>query len=393
PLVRYALVLELADKPWLPALDLPVEFPDSVRRRPGFVLETRRLPRPFQRFELGAYPRSQVDVLTDPERLATLQLPTSLSPRVRALAENWRNEKGNDSAIIDAALDYFRNQPFYYTLRPPVYEDDPVDEFLFDVRRGFCEHYASAFVTLMRAAGVPARIVTGYQGGEENRSENYLIVRQSDAHAWAEVWLAGRGWVRVDPTAAVAPERIDYGAEALQRLFRQGARLGRMQPGEVEAALARGWVGDVHQSLRLALDSTLTAWQRWVLNYDFSRQQELLGRLGFENIASSRLLGLLASTVALLFAIYMLVTRPQAAAPDAVQRAWLDFCGKLSRSGLVRQPNEGPLDFASRVARSRPDRASETKAIAELYSRIRYAGEHSSVLREQLQKQIKTFRA
>lgn len=393
PLLHYALVLEPAEKPWLPALDLPAAFPDSVRRRAGFVLETRRLPRPFQRFELAAYTQYRVGLLTDAERLATLQLPPTVSARVRTLAEDWRRENQTDAAVVGAALDYFRKQPFYYTLRPPAYENDPVDEFLFDARRGFCEHYASAFVTLMRAAGIPARIVAGYQGGEANRAESYLIVRQSDAHAWAEVWLPERGWVRVDPTAAVAPERIEYGAEALQRLLQQGAVLGRMQPGEIQSALARDWFGESWQTLRLALDSSLTAWQRWVLNYDFSRQQELLARLGLEHIAVSRLVGLLALVVALLFGVYVLSTWPRPVRPDPVQRAWLTFCRKLARAGLVRRPQEGPLDFARRVARARPDLAPDTQTIVDLYLRLRYAGDDTVLRREQLAGKIKTFRA
>lgn len=393
PLLRYALVLEPVEKPWLPALDLPAAFPDSVRRRAGFVLETRRLPRAFQRFELGAFTQYRVGRLTDTEQRATLQLPPTVNPRVRALADEWRREKRTDAAVVGAALDYFRNQPFYYTLRPPAYENDPVDEFLFDVRRGFCEHYASAFVTLMRAAGLPARIVTGYQGGEANRAEKYLIVRQSDAHAWAEVWLPERGWVRVDPTAAVAPERIEYGAEALQRLVQQGALLGRMQPGEIQAALARNWLGESWQLVRLALDSSLATWQRWVLNYDFSRQQELLARLGMEHIAMSRLVGLLALVVALLFGIYVLATWPRGVRPDPVQRAWLSFCRKLARAGLARLPHEGALDFAARVARTRPDLAPVTRTITGLYLRIRYAGDENAVLREQLARKVRTFRA
>lgn len=393
PLLRYALVLEPVEKPWLPALDLPAAFPDSVRRRAGFVLETRRLPRAFQRFELAAYTRYRAGLLTDAERRATLQLPPTIRPRVRALADEWRREKRTDAAIVGAALDYFRTQSFYYTLRPPAYENDPVDEFLFDVRRGFCEHYASAFVTLMRVAGIPSRIVTGYQGGEANRAEKYLIVRQSDAHAWAEVWLPERGWVRVDPTAAIAPERIEYGAEALQRLVQQGAALGRMQPGEIQAALARNWFGESWQMARLTLDSSLTAWQRWVLNYDFSRQQELLARLGLENIAMSRLVGLLALVVALLFGIYVLTTLPRGVHLDPVQRAWLAFCRKLARAGVARLPHEGALDFAKRVARERPDLALDTRNIADLYQRIRYAGDDAVVLRAQLAGMIKTFRA
>ena len=152
--------------------------------------------------------------LTVAQRVATLELSPGAHPRARELALQWRAALKNDSQLVNKALRYFRTQPFFYTLRPPLYLNDPVDEFLFESRRGFCEHYAAAFTVLMRAAGIPARIVTGYQGGDINPLGDYLIVRQRDAHAWSEVWLANRGWVRVDPTAAVSPQRIEQGMEA-----------------------------------------------------------------------------------------------------------------------------------------------------------------------------------
>ena len=184
-------------------------------------------------------------------------------------------------------------------MTPPLLGDDPVDEFLFETRRGFCEHYAAAFVTLMRSAGIPARVVTGYQGGEYNPAGNYLIVRQLDAHAWAEVWLPGQGWARVDPTAAIAPERIEYGADGLRRLLARGASLGGVPPEALRDMLALDAFERARQQLRLSWDAANTAWQRWVLGYDQARQRELLAQLGFEDVNPLRLVGLLALLVAL----------------------------------------------------------------------------------------------
>jgi transglutaminase-like putative cysteine protease len=140
-------------------------------------------------------------------------LPPGFDPRARALAAQWRRELPDDEAIVRAPLSLFRND-FFYTLAAPDLGRDSVDDFLFETRRGFCQHFASAYTFLMRAAGIPARVVTGYQGGYFNTLGNYLLVRQSDAHAWSEVWLKGRGWVRVDPTGAVSPQRVELGAQA-----------------------------------------------------------------------------------------------------------------------------------------------------------------------------------
>src|SRR5690606_25782031 len=139
--------------------------------------------------------------------------PAGRHPRAVEMARSWRSQGLGDEEIVDRALRMFNEQEFYYTLQPPLAVDDAIDQFLFETRQGFCEHYAAAFTVLMRAAGIPARVVTGYQGGTLNPVGGYVIVRQRDAHAWAEVWLGEKGWVRVDPTAAVAPNRILGGIE------------------------------------------------------------------------------------------------------------------------------------------------------------------------------------
>ena len=221
-----SLTPEPANKPWLPALDLPAQIPPGTRLRSGLVLETAVPVRGRLSLELSAHTRYRMLSWPENERRAGLQRPESISTRVQDLAARWRRAARSDADVVRAALAHFRTEKFFYTLEPPALDDDPVDEFLFETRRGFCEHYAAAFVTLMRSAGIPARVVTGYQGGEYNPAGNYLIVRQLDAHAWAEVWLPGQGWARVDPTAAIAPERIEYGTDGMRRLLARGAALG-----------------------------------------------------------------------------------------------------------------------------------------------------------------------
>ena len=211
----YTLTLEPHNQRWLLALDLPISFPEGTGLWPTFETRTREPVRYRTRYTF----RSALDFKANRDettrmREQALSLPPSLNPRTRQLASEWRATFGDPGQISNAALRFFRNEQFFYTLQPPLLGEHAIDEFLFDSRRGFCEHYAAAYVVLMRAAGVPARVVTGYQGGEINPVDNYLTIRQSDAHAWAEIWQEGQGWIRVDPTAAVAPSRIERGIGA-----------------------------------------------------------------------------------------------------------------------------------------------------------------------------------
>ncbi len=392
PPYSYSLALEPSSKPWIPTLELTATQPKAARLLPGFVLEARQPLRERLRIDLVAHTRYRITHLNDAERLASLRLPDRRSRRVEALAQEWRRTASDDAGLVNIALRYFREQEFFYTLQPPLLGDDPVDEFLFETRRGFCEHYTAAFVTLMRTAGIPARVITGYQGGEVNPAGNYLLVRQSDAHAWAEVWLGPRGWVRVDPTAAVAPERIDYGAEGLRRLFARGLQPGNLPNDALRELLALGWFDQARQQLRLSWDAIQSAWQSWVLGYDMARQRALLARLGLQDARPGRLLGLLALAVAVIFALYILANRPRRMRADATQRAYLDFCRKLARIGLVRLPQEGPLDYSSRASRQRPDLAAGIHAITALYLDLRYGGLGDAAQIEQLRQQVASFR-
>jgi transglutaminase-like putative cysteine protease len=371
PALAYTLVVEPSNKPWLPALELPARPPAGVTTRSGFALETAQPIRERQTYDLRAYPHYRA-LKSDPnERRDALALPLQTSARVRDLAAGLRAGH-DDAATARAILQYFYAQNFSYTLTPPLLGADPVDEFLFETRRGFCEHYATAFVVLARAAGIPARVVAGYQGGEFNPAGRYYIVRQSDAHAWVELWLAGRGWTRADPTAAVSPERIEYGAEVLRRLLGRGVQLGNLPPG----ALDLRWFERVGRDARLALDTVRSGWQRWVLGYNTERQREFLAALGLGEFGAARLIGVLAGIVALILAGYLVYNRPRSPRLDPAQRAYRDFCRKLARAGLVRRPHEGPRDFATRCARRLPGSSANIGAISELYGRLRYGDEN-----------------
>ena len=390
--LAYSLTLEPSNKPWLPALDLPVRAPLGTRLRSGFVLEASTPVRERLSLELSAHTRYRMSTLETAERRAALQRPEQISPRVQALAAHWRATAGSDAEVVRMALAHFRTEKYFYTLTPPLLGDDPVDEFLFETRRGFCEHYAAAFATLMRSAGIPTRVVTGYQGGEYNPAGNYLIVRQLDAHAWAEVWLPGQGWARVDPTAAIAPERIEYGADGLRRLFARNASLGAVPPEALRDMLALDAFERARQQLRLSWDAANTAWQRWVLGYNQARQRDLLARLGFEDVNPLRLVGVLALLISLVMGAYVVATRRRAPRPDPVQRAYYDFCRKLAHIGLTRAPQEGALDYAGHCARCRPDLGIPVHAITDLYLHLRYGSSDAIADTQELAKLVAQFR-
>jgi len=393
PALAYSITLEPNAKPWLPALDLPAGLPPGTRSRAGFVFETiRPVVQDRRRFDLVSHTRYRTGALDASERHAALQLPEQVSGRVRALAARWRREARTDAAVVSAALQHFRVENFSYTLQPPLLGDDPVDEFLFDTRSGYCEHYAAAFALLMRSAGIPARIVLGYQGGEFNPAGNYYIVRQWDAHAWAEVWLTGSGWVRVDPTAAIAPERIDYGADGVRRLLARGAVLGRLPVEALRGMLSRDWLERAREQARLSWDAFNTGWHRWVLEYGRDRQRELLARLGIADVTPGMLAGMLVFLLMALLFVYALPGLLRPGTHDPVVRAYLAFCRKLANAGVVRAPTEGALSYAARSAALLPQNAGDIHAISHLYTGLRYGGRTSDTDRKELKRRVARFR-
>ena len=294
-------------------------------------------------------------------RASDLRLPAGRNPRSDAFAKQLRATAGSDAAFIAAVLRKFRDEEYFYTLEPPRLERDSVDDFLFNTRRGFCEHFASAFTMLARAAGIPARVVTGYQGGEFNPMGGYFVVRQSDAHAWTEVWLEDRGWVRVDPTAAVAPQRVEAGGlyaaladeDVPGRLVRESAFLSR---------------------IRFAWDAANTLWNDQVVEFGEAEQRRLLSRLGFDDV-SWEALGVALSASLLLFFIGLsayLTLRFRPRRPPPIVQVYQALCGKLARKQLPRMSYEGPVDYLDRVIRLRPELAYSLREIRSLYVSLRY---------------------
>jgi hypothetical protein len=280
--------------------------------------------------------------------------------------------------VLSRAVAFFRQSGFVYTLEPPLLGSDSVDEFLFTAKAGFCEHFSSAFVFLMRAAGIPARVVTGYQGGEVNPVDRIVTVRQSDAHAWAEVFLPGQGWLRVDPTAAAVPGRVESG-------------LARAVPQDEQALIRRPgleWLRD----LRHQWEAAAHKWNVWVLGYNPERQRELMSLIGIRDADWRSLTATLFTALGLMTALLLLWSLRRMARPDPVQRAWRMFCAKLAARGVERAPQEGPRDFAERAARALPGARRAILHIAALYIRLRY-GPHASARRaKQLRRLVRELR-
>lgn len=370
PTLDYTITIEPHNRNWIFALEMPADIPGDTRMTRDLQLLAGKPIRQRVRYDLTAQPYYRTVGADQIDFERALTLPPDQHPRTVALARGWR-EKGLDSkGIIDQALSMFRNETFYYTLSPPLLTGDAVDEFLFDTREGFCEHYAAAFAVLMRAAGIPSRIVTGYQGGTMNPVGNYLIVRQYDAHAWVEVWLGEEGWQRIDPTAAVSPARIRDGITTALPDSLIDVPLG-LQEGSLAAQVLR--------HLRNRWDAFNNQWNQWVLGYTQQRQRDLLGRFGI-NADWRELTMWLAGAVTIVFVItaaWLLLRRRETS--DAARRIYNRFCRKLARAGIKRHDWEGPRDFGLRAAEHLQHQASTIHTITDRYIAIRY-GKHDDDL-------------
>jgi transglutaminase-like putative cysteine protease len=370
--VGYQVVLEPTNQTWLAAMDLPGTVPDLAVARPGHTLAARSPLRQRESYSLRSFPQYVTGALRVDQLKHNLAWPVPPSERVRALATELRRLARNPEEIVELALAHFNEQAFRYTLSPPSLGRDPLDEFLFETRAGYCEHYAHALAALLRLSGVPARLVVGFQGGEWNPVGGYMIVRMSDAHAWTEAWLPQRGWQRVDATAAVAPERIEFGVEGLRELYRAEADQENLSREEMQRLLAPQWWKRALREAWMRWDAVNDAWNRWVMAYGPEKQRRFLRAIGFSTptwaqavismVAASALVGLLA-------AVFILGRHEPR---DRLAAVYRRFCHKLARCGLQRAANEGPLDFQRRVITRRPDLAHPVAQITAIYTGMRY---------------------
>ncbi|MBI3918118.1 MAG: DUF3488 domain-containing transglutaminase family protein [Betaproteobacteria bacterium] len=382
PAIEYSVTLEPHNDRWLLALDLPARVPPGAIPTSDFQLRSAAPVTTRVRYDMQSFLKVEFGRAESRQAMRrALRLPAGFNPRTAEFARALRKKFADDRALMNAVLAMFRDEAYFYTLSPPQLGDHPVDDFLFGTRRGFCEYYASAFAVLMRAAGIPARIVTGYLGGELNPLGNYMIVRQSDAHAWTEVWFPDAGWVRVDPTAAVSPLRVESGI---------AAALPRTDPLPL---LVRGdypWL----RQLRLTWDSVANSWNQWVLGYNPERQRSLMTRIGIDRSTWESLAFLLViATLTVTVILFLLMARRSRAATDPVKRAYLLFCRKLAGAGLPRAPSEGPAAYAARLAAARPDLQTAVAAITRLYIVLRYGVAPGPAARREFEERVRHFSA
>ena len=363
----YTLTAEPSERAWVLALDAPGSLPagTTITQNLQVIKPTRIGAR--TRFKLSAVTDFQYGLNADDDWLRrNLELPAGSNPRLRELAASWLRLPPIER--VRAGLNVFREGGYAYTLNPPLLSTvNGLDDFVFRSKRGFCEHYASSYAFMMRAAGIPARVITGYQGAESNG--NYLIVRQANAHAWTEVWLPGQGWLRVDPTATVSPDRIEQGARAIP-----GA------PG-----LAGGNLG-IFKGLSLRLDALQNLWNTWVIGYDGDQQRQLFQKLGLGEFGSAKLT--LFGVLTLLLAGVPMLLRRRARVEPLVQAYEL-----LSRRlKLPRQPQEPGSAYAGRAALRYPGQAAAIQALVGEYQMLRYGPDPGAEQVQAYMQKVRVFR-
>ncbi|MEN3941482.1 transglutaminaseTgpA domain-containing protein [Prosthecobacter sp. SYSU 5D2] len=365
--IRQIITLEPHGQIWLPALDFPLRGSDGKSVYPLFaerVLNAHDTVRKLRRFDAVSRPQMDWEPITYAQREAALQLPGGLGEDLQKLAAQWRATSPTDRDVVEAGLTHLRTQGYSYTLEPGTYLGRrALEEFFLRRRQGFCEHFAAAFATMMRAAGVPSRVVMGYQGGEVPYMGTHLIVRQSDAHSWTEVWLEGSGWTRVDPTAALAPGRVNRGLQSF------------MLGGDEELERQRNsWWWQARERAQVVMDQVNDQWYNWVVSFDEETQFGWWSRLGVIFLGGDG-----AKNIYLFLVSFFLVVlglgllnawlRRPARDGDPWRRAWVRLCQRLESLGLpVRRPNEGPLAYGRRISAVRPG----IEELAAQYAAARY---------------------
>ena len=358
---RYRVQMEPTEQHWLFALDYPALVPSGAHLSMDYQLRSKRPIINLKEFVMASDP----DFIDSPRlrqtlRNAALELPDGFNPRTAEMMTGWRKETTTDIEIVRKTLAYFNQEEFHYTLNPPLLSRHTVDEFLFYTQQGFCEHYASAFTVMMRMAGIPARVVTGYMGGFYNDIGSYVLVRQSDAHAWAEVWIEGSGWTRVDPTAAVAPSRVEQGA--MESLAQR------------RHVLDYAWLRNV----RNTFDLFQRTWNNWIVAFGSDSQSRLFSIFGWDNLDSFKLVIVMIATILAVASIILMLSPlllrfRSAQKKDPLLHLWQKFIRKLAKAGFVSEPSMGPMELAANAAGQLHHKEDDILEITELYVLCRYS--------------------
>lgn len=366
-ILDYNVIMEPTDENWVFSLKIPQVLDDRMLMRRDFQVETiRNISQRFS-YDMRSFMNNRLDMTLRPRELQRwLRLPEEGNSESKAFAAQLYEDSGSDQAYIQNVLAYFTSEPFYYSLQPPLLDANPVDQFLFDTREGFCEHFSSSFTYLMRAAGIPARVVTGYQGGEYNPYDETLVVRQYDAHAWSEVWLADQGWVRIDPTAAVAPDRIEQGSQftfQAEESFLQDAGMSLLRFRNT------AFLND----LRYRLEMIDYSWNRFVLNYDQSLQFAFFGRI-FREVTREKIIisSMIFIFLSLSLMVFLVLRKPSRDRFHPATDLYLKYCDGLSKQGMARLRGETPMHYYLRLSNLKPAWSQQMREITELYIKLVY---------------------
>jgi transglutaminase-like putative cysteine protease len=368
--LRYEIIMAATQQNWLYSLRFARAGNSGVMASNDYRLFSPVIIEDERHYRVSSWADAPLELeLSDWRRDTELKLPNDANPLTRQYAKELRGKHVSDRSYVDAVLEKFNIEEYVYTLQPPRLGEHAMDEFLFQTRRGFCEHYAYAFVVMMRAAGIPARVIAGYQGGEINPVNSTVIVHQFDAHAWAEVWLPGEGWVRADPTAAVSPDRVEWGLEralASEGSFLSGSPLSPLRYRNI------AWVN----SLRLRYDALTWQWQSWIIGYDSERQYEFLGDL-LGVFSAGKFVAIFLGTwaVVMIPVAWSLFGRRRLGSFSPEDKLYLVFCARLAKRGVSRQRGETPTQFAARASTALPVSAADINHITALYQDMAYANE------------------
>ena len=382
---HYVVTLEPHNQRWIFALDLPYTFPSEFEQTIDYQLLNKSYVTERKQYRIVSGTTYTTGTMSKSEMKKGLQLPATLGNRLYDLVKGWQKDSTNPKQLVDRAMQFFREEPFYYTLNPPLLSGNSVESFLFETRQGFCEHYATAFVILMRIGGIPARVVTGYQGGQWNNIGRFLEIKQADAHAWAEVWLPDSGWTRIDPTAAVAPDRIEHGIDVETQIAFREIRFNFGGDTQRDRGLAMGYFW---KKARMFASSIDHAWDSWVLAYNTDNQNKFFQWLGLFDWRSVGLWLSLGLTFSLLPIAWLILPKP-GTQDDPAKITYLKFLRKLASVGFTQQIGEGPLCFADRIGKTSPELDKVVKPIFQLYVRIRYEAFHEPNDLKQLRHLVK----
>ena len=380
---QYTLMMEPQDNNWVFALDMPSSYPNSLERNALYQLINRKNPEDRAEYKITSYPQYNTGYITKTELKNNLQLPGEPSERIELLVEELQGFDQPPAVFIQALLDHFKTENFHYTLMPPLMEENPIETFLFETRYGFCSHYAAAFVYLMRTEGIPARVVGGYQGGELNKAGGFLEIRQANAHAWAEVWLKDKGWTRFDPTASIAPERIEQDVNIDLQL---STGLVNFTPIQINVSEALSWMKQARQMW----GSVDYSWQRWVINYTGENQSKFLSSLGIKDfkMIAYWLVGCIGF-ISLILAWFILKVKRVPIAREL--KLYAVFCQKMAKVGITKKPAESAKSFYLRIENERPELAEQAEKITRLYSNLRYGKNFNADDFDLLQREVAIF--